>query len=100
MAKANAALRIVFRSERQMRAIADGLRPEALHPAGSKASVKIIAQRSQLVLRFEGKDSTTLRAIVSSYLRMLTASLNTCNAILQLERASPVQEKTRTKPRM
>jgi tRNA threonylcarbamoyladenosine modification (KEOPS) complex Pcc1 subunit len=100
MAKASASFRIVFRSERQMRAIADGLRPEALHPAGSKASAKITAKRTQLVLRFEGKDSTALRAIVSSYLRMLTASLNTCNALLQLEQTSRVQKKKRTRPRM
>ena len=89
MTKAKAFIRIGFRSERQMRAIADGLGSEAAHPAGRKASAIIVAKRKQLILRFEGKDSNTLRAIVSSYLRMLTASLNACNALLQLERASP-----------
>jgi tRNA threonylcarbamoyladenosine modification (KEOPS) complex Pcc1 subunit len=89
MTKAKAFVRIGFRSERQTRAIADGLEPEAAHPAGRKASATIIAKRKRLIMRFEGKDSTTLRAIMSSYLRMLTASLNTSNALLQLERPSP-----------
>ena len=93
MTKANASLRIAFRSERQMRAIADALRPEAAHPAGRKANAVIVAKGKQLILRFEGEDSTTLRAIMSSYLRMLTASLNTCNAVLQLERPSSRSER-------
>lgn len=92
MTKANAALRIAFRSERQMRAIADALRPEAAHPAGRKARAIIVAKGKKLILRFEAKDSTTLRAIMSSYLRMITASINTCNALLQLERTSPRSE--------
>jgi tRNA threonylcarbamoyladenosine modification (KEOPS) complex Pcc1 subunit len=85
MTKAGASLRIPFRSERQMRAIADALRPEASHPAGPKAHAIIDARGKQLILRFEGKDSTTLRAIMSSYLRLIRASMNTCSAVLQLE---------------
>ena len=86
MTKARASLRIAFRSERQTRAIADALRPEATHPAGSKTRAVVVARRRDLIIRFEGKDSTTLRAIMSSYLRMIKASVNTSNALLQLER--------------
>jgi tRNA threonylcarbamoyladenosine modification (KEOPS) complex Pcc1 subunit len=98
MGRANASIRIVFRSERQMRAIADGLRPEASHPTGGKASTRMTTRGNQLVLRFEGKDSTTLRAVVSSYLRMLRASLNAFNALLRLERAPQTQKRRRTRP--
>jgi len=88
MTKAGASLRIPFRSEKQMRAIADALRPEAAHPPGTKAHAIIVARRKELILKFNGKDSTTLRAIMSSYLRLIRASVNTCNAVLQLERSS------------
>jgi tRNA threonylcarbamoyladenosine modification (KEOPS) complex Pcc1 subunit len=88
MTRARASLRIAFRSERQMRAIADALRPEATYRAGSRARAVIVTRRRDLILRFEGKDSTTLRAIMSSYLRMIKASLNTSNALLQLGRTS------------
>jgi tRNA threonylcarbamoyladenosine modification (KEOPS) complex Pcc1 subunit len=88
MTKAAASLRIPFRSERQMRAVADALRPEAAQAAGVKAHATIVARGKQLILRFEGNDSTTLRAIMSSYLRLIRASMNTCSAVLQVERAS------------
>ena len=88
MNKASASLRIAFRSERQMQAVAAGLRPEAAHASGTKARAIVVARGKQLNLRFEGKDTTTLRAIMSSYLRLIRASMNTCTAVLQLERAS------------
>ena len=86
MTKANAALRIDFRSKRQMHAIAEALRPEATHPAGRKAQALIAERGKRLVLRFEAQDLATLRAIMSSYLRMITACLNASNALLKLER--------------
>jgi len=89
MTKANAALRIDFRSKRQMHAIAEALRPEATHPAGRKARALITERGKQLVLRFEAQDSAILRAIMSSYLRMITACLNASNALLELERLAP-----------
>ena len=55
MTKAGASLRIAFRSERQMRAIADALRPEAAHPAGTKAHAIIVARGKQLNLEVRRK---------------------------------------------
>ena len=88
MHKAGATLRIAFRSERQMQAIAAALRPETAHAPGTKAHATVLARGKQLNLRFEGKDTTNLRAIMSSYMRLTRASMNTCNAVLKLERAS------------
>ncbi len=83
--KAYASLRIAFRSKKQMNSIVEALKPELLHPAGNKARAKIVTRGRSLKLSFEAKDSTTLRAIFSSYLRMLRASLTTCNTLTQLE---------------
>ena len=82
MPKPHALIRIGVRTKRQATAIADALRPEAAHSTGNKASARIVTKGRQLTLGLEAKDSTTLRAIMNSYLRMLAASLN---ALLQLE---------------
>jgi len=71
-----------------MHAVAEALKPETSHPAGGRAFATVVASGRELVLRFEGRDSATLRAIVSSYLRVIRASVNSCNAILELERGT------------
>jgi tRNA threonylcarbamoyladenosine modification (KEOPS) complex Pcc1 subunit len=91
MTKASAVLRINFTSERQKRAIAEGLKPEAAHPAGERACALIAGRGKQLLLKFDAKDSTVLRAILSSYLRMIAASINASNALLELEAGNKQQ---------
>jgi tRNA threonylcarbamoyladenosine modification (KEOPS) complex Pcc1 subunit len=86
--RANASLRIGFKSQKQMRAIADALRPEANHPARARGRVRIIIRGRRLTLHFEAKNSTTLRAMMTSYLRMIAASLKACDALIELERSS------------
>lgn len=86
--KAHANVRIAFQSRRQMLAVARALNPEAMHPAGRKAQARIVSRGKTLRLSFEAKDTSTLRAIVSSYLRLLAASLNVCKSLLQLERSA------------
>lgn len=81
-----ATVSVIFRNVRQTRAIADALGPELFHPAGEKARARIDVRGRKLSLRFEAKDSTALRAIVSSYLRMLAASMNVSESLIQLER--------------
>jgi tRNA threonylcarbamoyladenosine modification (KEOPS) complex Pcc1 subunit len=88
VANATARLRIVLQSKREVNAILDGLKPELQHPAGEKARAKISTRGKSLILRFEAKDSTALRAIMSSYLRLLAASLNVCDNLIRLERSS------------
>jgi tRNA threonylcarbamoyladenosine modification (KEOPS) complex Pcc1 subunit len=89
MPKASAILRIGFRSQRQMLAVADALKPETMHLAGSRAWTTVVARGRELVLRFEGRDSASLRAVVTSYLRLIRASVNSSNALLELDRGTP-----------
>jgi tRNA threonylcarbamoyladenosine modification (KEOPS) complex Pcc1 subunit len=93
-AKASARLRIAFQSKRELSAIVDSLRPELQHPAGEKARAQISTRGKSLTLRFEANNSTALRAILSSYLRLLAASLRVCDNLIKLERssASPAQK--------
>ncbi len=83
--KASATVRVAFRTTRQSKAVAAALAPELQHPAGKKAKASILVRGKKMSLQFYARDSTTLRAIVSSYLRMLAASLNVSNSLFQLE---------------
>lgn len=80
--KARADFRIGFASSKQMRAVAGALKPELTHLASDKARASMVVRGRSIKLQFEARDTSTLRAIVSSYLRALAAALNT---ILWLE---------------
>lgn len=94
---AEAEVDAVFRSRRQLNAVADALMPEALHHAGPKARVRIAKQGRGLKLRFSAQDSSSLRAVMSSYLRMLKASVNVCGSVLELEVANSRRKETASK---
>ncbi len=68
-----------------MNAVAQALSPELFRPGGDRARAMIFVRGKQLSLQFEAKDSAALRAIMSSCLRMLAASLNVSSSLIQLE---------------
>jgi len=82
---AEARISVLFRSRQQMEAIAEALRPEILHPAGEKAQARITKGGKMLRLQFEARDSSALRAIMTSYLRLLGAAVNVSRSLRQLE---------------
>lgn len=90
--KAQATVRVHFRTRQQMNAIAAALGPELHHPASEKAGARILARGRKLNLRFAARDSTALRAIMNSYLRMLAASLNVSYSLTQLERSHRIRK--------
>jgi tRNA threonylcarbamoyladenosine modification (KEOPS) complex Pcc1 subunit len=68
-----------------MRAIAEALEPEISHPAGERAQVRILMRGTVLKMHFEARDTASLRAAMTSYLRMLGAAVNVSRSILNLE---------------
>ena len=93
--KATGKVRLSFTSNRQLNAIADALKAELAHPAGTKARASLRVRPRILELRFEAVDSTALRAIFSSYLRLLAAMLNVSNALIHLDHSGAEETKTR-----
>ncbi|HUK50300.1 MAG TPA: KEOPS complex subunit Pcc1 [Terriglobales bacterium] len=83
---AKARVAITFRSRHQMESVATALSPELSHPAGQKANARLIRRNKMLRIEFEARDSSSLRAIMSSYLRMLTAIINVSSSLLELEK--------------
>ena len=94
--KAIAVVRVAFGTSHQTKAVAVALAPELQHPGGEKAKAKILVRGKKMRLQFYAKDLTTLRAIVSSYLRMVAAALNVSNSLLQLEYARIRTTRART----
>lgn len=82
---AEAEISIMLRTRAQANAIAAALGPETLHPAGQKASAKIIRRGQRLNITFKARDSPSLRAVMNSYLRMLRATTAVCGSLLELE---------------
>jgi len=80
---AEAELSIVLPSRKEVRAIATALKPEASHPAGEKANAMVVLRGQHLKITFRARDSASLRAIMTSYLRMLKATITVCGSLLE-----------------
>ena len=78
---ARAKLSVQVKSRRLADAIAKSLGPEVDHPSGSKAHVSIKLNQRTLELKFLARDSSALRAVMNSYLRMISACLKVAEAI-------------------
>jgi len=68
--------------------IAKSLGPELSYPAGSKAGARLKIKRNNLELTFQARDTTALRAIMNSYLRMMKACIAVTEDVLQLDRST------------
>jgi tRNA threonylcarbamoyladenosine modification (KEOPS) complex Pcc1 subunit len=77
----HAKLSVQVRSRRVADAIARSLRPEVDHPAGWKARVTVRVDQKILELKFLARDTTALRAVMNSYLRIISACLKVTEAI-------------------
>jgi len=82
---AEAEIRVQLRSRRELRAAAAALAPETTHPAGKRAEVRIQVRGNMLKVNIEAHDSSALRAVMTSYLRMLKAISNVFASLAGLE---------------
>jgi len=84
IATASATIRLAFTSKRQLQAINRALLPEVRHQPRQRGTVVLQMKGKNLRLRFEGTDTATLRAVVTSYLRLVAASLRAVNQITRI----------------
>jgi tRNA threonylcarbamoyladenosine modification (KEOPS) complex Pcc1 subunit len=82
-----ARLLLNLRSRRMADSIAKSLEPELIHPAGAKAKARarMKINRNSLELVFQARDTTALRAIMNSYLRMIGACIRVTETISKLD---------------
>jgi tRNA threonylcarbamoyladenosine modification (KEOPS) complex Pcc1 subunit len=81
---AHAKIKITFRSAHELDAIANSLLPELRSSQGKRAHALRTLRKRTLQLNFDADGSAALRAIMSSYLRITTACINSCDAVAQL----------------
>jgi tRNA threonylcarbamoyladenosine modification (KEOPS) complex Pcc1 subunit len=93
--RATGKIRFAFDSNRQLNAIAEALKIELASHAGSKAHAAVVVRGRVLELKFEAVDSTALRAIFNSCLRLLAASLNVSSALIHLDGTGVKRTRTR-----
>ena len=69
--KAQAAIRLDFSSEKQLKAVLDALGPETKTSVTSRSEVQMNADDQSLVLKLRATDISALRAALNSYLRLI-----------------------------
>lgn len=73
---AKAVLRIKCSSEREAEVISRAIRPETRAPVRYRSRVEVSRRNEDVILFFESKDTTSLRASINSYLSWLMALKN------------------------
>ena len=74
--KAHAVVRLKFPSEKQLKVVLEALRPETDTSSTSRSKVHMKAEDQSLVLEFNAKDTSALRAAMNSYLRLIGVAMN------------------------
>ncbi len=68
---ATATVRLKFRRKEQVSAIFEALEPETRTTVSSRSKVSVKKEDRMLVLTFEAKDTSALRAALNSYLHWI-----------------------------
>ena len=89
---AEAELNVLLRSRKEVNAIAAALGPESIHSAKGRGNARVTLRGHRLKIVLAARDSPSLRAIMSSYLRMLKATTTVCASLLELERTQGKRE--------
>ncbi len=76
-----------------MTAIVEAVKPELINATGQKARAELTTRGRVITLHFEANDTATLRAIMSSHLRMFTACLRVCESLVEIDTPTAVQKR-------
>ena len=74
--KAQAVVRLIFSSEKQLQAVLQALKPETETSSTSRSEVELKIENQSLILEFRAADTSALRAAMNSYLRLIGVAMN------------------------
>jgi len=74
--KAQAVVRLNFFSDKQLQAVLQALKPETETSSTSRSKVNLKTEGQGLILEFNAKDTSALRAAMNSYLRLIVVAMN------------------------
>ncbi len=74
--KAQAVVRLEFLSEKQLKVVLESLKPETETSSTNRSKVNMKSENQSLILVFNAKDTSALRASMNSYLRLIGVAIN------------------------
>lgn len=74
--KAQAVVRLEFLSEKQLKVVLEALKPETETSSTNRSKVNMKSENQSLILVFNAKDTSALRASMNSYLRLIGVAMN------------------------
>jgi len=70
--KRRAVIQLSFRSEKHLKTVLNALKPETMRPPSSRSRTTVEEKDGNLVICFEAKDTSALRAAINAYLRWVS----------------------------
>ena len=67
--KRHTVIRLSFQSEEHLKTVLNALKPETRKSPSSRSRTKVEEENGNLILSFEAKDTSALRAAINAYLR-------------------------------
>jgi len=84
--KAQALIRLNFPSERDVEIALQALEPETKTAPAARSRVQVWGEGRNLILNFEAKDTSALRAAINSYLRWVHLTKDVVGLLITLNK--------------
>ncbi len=84
--KAQALIRLKFPSERDVEIALQALQPETKTAPVARSKVQVVGEGRNLILSFEAKDTSALRAAINSYLRWVHLTKDVVGLLMALDK--------------
>ena len=79
--KRHAVIRLSFQSEKYLKTVLDALKPETGKTPSGRSRTKVEEEDSNLIISFEAKDGSALRAAINAYLRWISLTQNILESV-------------------
>jgi len=84
--KAQALIRLNFPSEKDVEIALQALQPETKTAPAARSRVQVRGEGRNLILSFEAKDTSALRAAINSYLRWVHLTKDVVGLLIALDK--------------
>lgn len=85
--KASTVITLHFPSKRRLEMVLKALKPETeMHPSTRRSKINVSSRQNSLILNFEAKDTSSLRASINSYMRWIMLINDSFQALEELSR--------------
>ncbi len=79
--KRHAFIRLSFQSEKYLKTVLNALKPETRKTPGGRSRTEIREEDGKLIVSFEAKDTSALRAAINAYLRWINLTQNILESV-------------------